>query len=257
VSDTWNPQQYERFKAERAQPFHDLVSLALSFVSSPKRVVDLGCGTGELTRDLHRKSGARETVGLDSSEAMLTKARAFAGEGLDFVAGTVESFSPTRPFELVFSNAALHWVPDHERLFARLATWLAPGGVLAIQLPANQDHPTHVTAEKLASGEFAGELEGFVKPPGVLRPEQYADLLHRLGFTRQQVELRVYGHVLPSKESVLEWVKGSLLTDYQRRLSPESFARFMTRYRERLLAQLADTQPYFYPFKRILFAASR
>ena len=91
----------------------------------------------------------------------------------------------------------------------------------------------------------------------VLAPETYAALLHRLGYRRQVVRLQVYGHELESREAVIEWVGGSVLTDYERRMPAEIWPRFLERYRERLLPQLADTRPYFYPFRRILFWAER
>src|ERR1700690_2711917 len=110
----WDPAQYERFKAERSRPFFDL--LALVRPRPGMRVVDLGCGTGELTSELHTKLGARETVGIDSSETMLAKASAFAAPGLRFERGEIEGWQPDAPFDLIFSNAALHWVEGQRAL---------------------------------------------------------------------------------------------------------------------------------------------
>jgi len=90
-----------------------------------------------------------------------------------------------------------------------------------------------------------------------LKPEAYAALLHRLGYRQQHVRLQVYGHHLATRDEVIEWVKGTLLIDYQKRLPPEWFRRFLDRYRERLLPQLEDRQPFFYPFKRLLLWAQR
>src|SRR6185295_13416417 len=126
-----------RFTRERRQPFEDLVTLVRPHLGM--RVVDLGCGTGETTRDLHRQLAARETIGLDSSAAMLAQAAPHAGEGLRFEAGDIASWSPEGRFDLVFSNAALHWVDGHETLFARLAEALTDEGQLAVQMPANHD----------------------------------------------------------------------------------------------------------------------
>src|SRR5271155_5157212 len=124
VPSRWDPEQYERFKAERSRPFFDL--LALVRPRPGMRVVDLGCGTGELTFDLHAKLGARETVGVDSSETMLAKGASLAREGLRFERGRIEEWKPEAPVDLVFSNAALHWVDGHEALFARFKDALAP-----------------------------------------------------------------------------------------------------------------------------------
>ena len=137
MPDVWDPGQYERFRTERAQPFHDL--LALVEPRPSMRVADLGCGTGDATLDLHRKLAARETVGLDNSAAML--ARTPRAEGLRFEQGEIEEFAPHEPFDLVFSNAALHWVPDHPLLLRRLTDLLAPGGELAAQRPPNAEPP--------------------------------------------------------------------------------------------------------------------
>ncbi|HEY1435763.1 MAG TPA: methyltransferase domain-containing protein, partial [Thermoanaerobaculia bacterium] len=109
--DTWQPDTYTRFAAERSRPFFDLLDLVTPIPGG--RAVDLGCGPGELTRALHEKTGARETLGVDSSDAMLAKAAAFAGGGLRFERGDLETFTAEEPFDLVFSNAAYHWVPDH------------------------------------------------------------------------------------------------------------------------------------------------
>lgn len=256
MADAWNPDQYARFRDERAQPFFDLLSLV-----QPRpnlRAVDLGCGPGELTRILHDRLACRETLGVDSSPAMLSKAAAHAGEGLTFAAGDIAEFAPSEPYDLVFSNAALHWVDDHARLFARLARTLSPAGQLAVQMPANHDFPTHVVATEVARSEpFRSALGGYVRTSPLLSAEGYAELLHRLGFTRQSVRLQVYGHVLASRDDVVEWVKGSLLTDYEKRLSPPLFADFLRAYREALLPRLSASTPYFYPFKRLLLWAAR
>jgi trans-aconitate 2-methyltransferase len=256
-ADTWNPAQYERFRAERSQPFFDL--LALVRARPGLRVVDLGCGTGELTRKLHDHLYARETVGVDSSEAMLAKAQAHAGGGLRFEKGDIAAFAdvPGDPWDLLFSNAAFHWVPGHDELLAKLTRALAPGGQIAIQVPAAHDHPSHLAAAEVAREEpFAKALQGYVRYAPVLLPEQYAHLVDALGYREQQVRLQVYAHHLESRDQVVEWMKGSLLTDYEKRLSPELFARFLARYREVLMPRLPDTRPHFFPFKRILFWAA-
>ncbi len=287
-ADAWNPTQYERFRAERAQPFFDL--LALVQPTPGMRVVDLGCGTGELTAELHARLGARETLGIDRSAAMLERCVAHARPGLSFAPGDIAAFAATAGapatgattteatataaspaatptaatgFDLIFSNAALHWVPDHEGLLARLAAALADGGQLAVQVPANHDHPAPRTATELAAEEpFAGALAaaacgGEAPHNAVLRPEAYAALLDRLGFAEQHVRLQVYAHHLASREAVVEWVRGTTLTAYEQRLSPALFGEFLERYRARLLPRLADVRPLFFPFKRILLWGRR
>jgi trans-aconitate 2-methyltransferase len=250
MSDTWNPVQYERFRGERAQPFFDL--LALLKPTERPRVVDLGCGTGELTAELHRALGARATLGLDSSQAMLERSAAHAGAGLRFEVGDLARFAPAEPFQVLFSNAAVQWVDDHPALLARLTAAIAPGGQLAIQMPANHDHASHRVAAEVAREEpFRSALAGYVRESPVLAPERYAELLEELGYVEQHVRLQVYGHRLESAEAVVEWVKGTLLTDYQKRLAPEQFEAFLAAYRKRLVAQLGPKRPYFYAFKRL------
>jgi len=252
MRDTWNPHQYERFAEERSQPFFDLAALVQP--GEGMSVVDLGCGTGKLTAQLHRKLGAKETLGVDSSAAMLKQAGALEAPGLRFEAGNIATFSPPRKFDLIFSNAAIHWVPDHEQLLGRLSKLLSPGGQLAVQIPANHDHPTHVIAGEVASrAQFRDALGGYARSSNVLAPETYSQILHRLRFSQQHVRLQVYGHTLASRDDVLEWVKGTLLTDYQKRMPAELFGEFLREYRDALLPRLADERPYFYPFKRILF----
>ena len=255
TADTWDPGQYAKFLRERSAPFFDLLDLVET--RPGMRAVDLGCGTGELTRQLHERLGCRETLAFDRSAKMLEKSAAFAAPGLRFEKGTVESFVPDGPFDLVFSNAALHFVEGHEELWPRLAALLAPGGQMAVHLPANQDHPTHVTAREVAREEpFAEALGGYVLPNNLLPVEAYATLFHRLGFSRQSVKLVVYGHLLESPESVVEWVKGSILTEYQSRLVPRLYEQFLETYRRRLLPRLAYEQPYFFTFKRVLMHAA-
>lgn len=252
----WDPAQYERFRDERSQPFHDLLALVQPIPGG--RAVDLGCGTGELTRLLHEHVRARSTTGLDNSETMLAQGAAFAGRGLRFKLGTILRFAPRSPVDLVFSNAALQWVPGHAELFERLTAGLKPGGQLAIQMPANHDHPSHVTAFALSREEpFRTALGGYRRAWPVQPPEWYAALLDRLAYREQHVRLQVYGHHLASRDEVVEWVKGTLLTDYQQRMTAPDFETFLAAYREQLLPQLEDTRPFFYAFKRVLIWARR
>jgi trans-aconitate 2-methyltransferase len=244
----WDPVQYERFKLQRAVPFHDLAALVER--RPHMNVIDLGCGSGELTRELHEQLEAASTLGIDSSPSMLEKSALFAGDGVRFEQAEIESFAPRQPPDLLFSNATLHWLPDHQRLFFRLATFLASEGQLAVQMPANHGHPSQTIAAELAA-EFG--VEPRVTP--LLAPEEYAVLLRELGFARQHVRLQVYGHILQSSRDVAEWTKGTTLTEYQRKVG-DRFEEFFARYAERLVARLGDARPYFFPFKRILIWAT-
>jgi trans-aconitate 2-methyltransferase len=253
ATDTWNPTQYDRFKQERSQPFYDLVDL-LRPMARP-RVVDLGCGTGGLTAVLMERTNAKEALGLDSSASMLAKQP--EASRLRFELGDIATFQEPG-WDLVFSNAAFHWLPNHPALFEQLTRLLLPGGQLAVQMPANNDHPTHVVAHALArEAPYASAMQGYEREWPVLAPEAYAALLFQLGYAQQHVRLQVYPHVLDSRDDAVEWVKGTLLTDYEKRLGPELFARFLAEYRVRLAQVLPDARPFFFPFKRILLWGRR
>jgi trans-aconitate 2-methyltransferase len=255
VSDVWDPGQYARFRDERAQPFFDLLGLVRPVPGG--RIVDLGCGPGELTAILAERTGAAETVGLDSSTAMLAEAAAHAKPGLRFEEGDIGTWRGGR-FDVVFSNAALQWVDGHETLFERLTRdLLAPGGQLAVQMPANHDHPSHLLAHALAGEEpFRSALGGYVRAVPVLPVEWYAAELFRLGFREQRAFMNVYPHVLADAGAVVEWVKGTLLTDYRKRLPEALYEQYLAEYRRRWLALAGDARPFFYPFKRILLWAA-
>ena len=258
TTDPWDPGRYLRFGEQRARPFFDLLELVTAVPGG--EVVDLGCGSGELTAHLHTHTRARRTVGIDSSPAMLAEARRHAGDGLTFELGDIAALDAGARLDVVFSNAALHWVPDHPQLLARLRAALRPGGQLAVQVPANGDHPSHALVTEIANEspfreaiDDATARSGPDSPAAVLTPGQYAELLDELGFVEQHVRLQVYGHHLALTGDVVEWTKGTTLTRYERLLPPELFEAFVTRYRRRLLDVAGEHEPYFYAFKRILF----
>ena len=170
-----------------------------------------------------------------------------------FERGDIAEWRADGEFDLVFSNAALHWVEGHEELWSRLAAALRPGGQLAVQMPANEDHASHLVARALAQEEpYREQLEGYERRFPTLTPSRYASLLDELGFERQHVRVQVYPHHLPETRSVVEWVKGSLLTPYRDRLPADAYARFLEEYTARLVAELGEHAPYFYAFPRTL-----
>lgn len=262
MKDGWQPDQYAKFEAERAKPFYDLLA-GVAALPTGARVVDLGCGTGDLTAVLHRKLGPAETLGVELSAAMLAKTASLvsdpANRGLRFVSGDLATFTDSAGFDLVFANAAIQWAGDHPRLLARFRDLLRPRGQLAIQVPANQDYPTHVLADRmLAEPKWKTKMPGAGDtPPSVLKPEAYASTLFRLGYRNPRVRLEVYAHVLESREAVVEWVKGTLLTFVKSRLSDADYSEFLDEFRTRLFRELPDERPFLYPFKRILFWADR
>jgi trans-aconitate 2-methyltransferase len=267
--DAWQPDQYHRFRDERSRPFFDLLALVEreGIVRRGPRVVDLGCGSGELTAEAHRRLDASTTLGIDRSDAMLADAAGFAGPRLRFASGDISEFpgAGDGTFDIVLANASLQWVPDHERVLARWTSALADGGQLVVQVPSNIEHPAHVVADEIAhepefADAFAATATGGPPPDAlvnVLAPERYSALLDELGFTRQHVRLQVYGHRHAQTADVVEWVKGTTLTRFQAVLAPDVYERYLERYRTRLVEVLGDRRPYFYPFRRILLWGRR
>lgn len=253
MTDSWNPQQYQKFKEERDQPFYDLFKLVE--VRPGMSVVDLGCGTGHLTKFLHQALKAKKTLGIDASEAMLKEASTLNQNGLAFQLQSIEAFKPIEQFDLIFSNAAFQWVPNHAELIKKLPQYLAPNGQIAIQIPSNFDYPTHTIAKEIASGTVFKKHLGEGREPSVLPIEAYAELFYHMGAKKQHVRLQIYGHVLESTESLIEWVKGSLLTYYRSRLQPAMYEDFLQQYAKKILTHFGDQKPIFYPFKRILLWA--
>ncbi|MBA3288494.1 MAG: methyltransferase domain-containing protein [Acidimicrobiia bacterium] len=257
MTDTWDPQQYGKFAAERSQPFWDLVRLVED--RRLRRAVDLGCGTGELTAAAAERLAVGVMVGIDSSPAMLAAAADHASTDVRFELGDIAAWSGDGDHDLVLANASLQWVPDHVGVLTRWWAALAPGGQLAVQVPANAEHPSHRIAAEVAAEEPFRAAMGGTPPPdpvarNVLDPAQYAIVLDRLGAARQHVRLQVYGHTLASSAAVVEWVRGTSLTRFADVLPDELWEPFIDEYRRRLLATIGDAAPYFYPFKRILFA---
>ncbi|MBO9667828.1 MAG: methyltransferase domain-containing protein, partial [Bdellovibrio sp.] len=182
MSDSWNPAQYEKFKSERSQPFLDL----LEYIKPEKfeTAIDLGCGTGELTRLMHDRFHPKSTLGMDSSEAMLEKSRSFATDTLKFIQGDIDIWEKPEGYSLIISNAALQWSPGHRDLFARLYRSLIPGGQVAVQMPMNHDYATHVLSSAMSHEDTWKEALGghtYEKPKTMLTVEDYATLMHKLG----------------------------------------------------------------------------
>jgi trans-aconitate 2-methyltransferase len=248
----WDPKQYEKFEKERTQPFYDLLQLVHPLESHP-RIVDLGCGNGTLTQLVHEKFHAAYTLGVDASKEMLEKAKLLQHDNIIFKEQDIQSFTSEEPFHLIISNAALQWVPNHEVLFKNLTELLAPSGQLAIQIPANQSSPAHVIAAELAAeAPFKKAFKKQEIPMNhVLTMEQYAQLLDKLGYENQAVRLQLYAHFLESTASVIEWVKGSLLTYYKSHLGPNLYPEFLKEYQKRLVERLGWSEPFFFPMKRL------
>jgi trans-aconitate 2-methyltransferase len=248
----WNPDLYHKFQSERSAPFYDL--LALVEVRPTLKVIDLGCGTGELTRQLADTLPSSDVTGLDSSPQMLDKAASFSTPNLRFEQG--DQASLTGSWDLIFSNAALQWSEDHPQLILHLFSCLAPGGQIAVQVPSNHNHISHqVYRETAAEEPFQSILNGFQRYAPVLPIEEYAQLLFQCGAEDILVFEKVYAHVLEDSDAVIEWISGTALVPYFERLG-EHKDEFVQVLRAKLRAAMPE-KPVFYPFKRTLFSARR
>jgi trans-aconitate 2-methyltransferase len=248
----WDPAQYEKFREQRRQPFNDLIAWVKP--RRDMRAIDLGCGTGELTCALAERFGGGRILGIDTSESMLKKAAERANPWVEFRQQDINEINNFGDYDLIFSHAAFHWVPDNEALMRRILGQMKPGAQIAVQLPTNGAHPSHTLAAELAQEEpFSARLGGFVAKSEALPLERYATLLWQHGLREQVCIEKIFGHELPHSSDVVEWVKGTLLTAYLSRLDDRGQQAFLAAYRKRLVDELGDQEPYFYPFRRLLF----
>ena len=256
----WDPKQYHKFHAERSAPFFDL--LALVEVRPNLKVVDLGCGTGELTRHLAEALPNSDVTGLDSSAQMLEKAESFSSPSpstslrmkLHFEHG--DQAQLTGEWDLIFSNAALQWSENHTELIPRLYERLLPGGQIAVQVPSNHNHISHQIYRETAGGEpFKSILNGFQRYSPVLSIDEYARLLFLCGGEEIVVFEKVYAHILEDSDAVVEWISGTALVPYFERLG-EHKEDFLNAIRAKMRVALPD-RPVSYPFRRTLFAARK
>lgn len=250
----WNPDTYNRFKTERFAPFEDIA--ACIRIRPGMDVTDLGCGTGELTRKLADRLPDSRVWGIDSSAEMLQQAEAFVRPGLRFDQIPVEDWL-NRPekWDLLFSNAALQWVNDHENLFPALITRLKPGGVLAVQMPAQNDNILNRMLDELSAEEpYASALQSRPGQSPVLEPEAYAQLFFENGGSAIHVAEKIYPLVVPNTEGLFTWVSGSTLIRYRETLPGALWEPFVHEFKRRLQLRFPKT-PVFYPFKRMLLYA--
>jgi trans-aconitate 2-methyltransferase len=248
----WNPDQYHKFQLERAAPFDDLLKLV--DVRPCMKVVDLGCGTGELTRRLADSLPKSEVLGLDNSPQMLAKADSVKRAGLTFELGDQATLSGS--WNLIFSNAALQWSENHRQLISHLYGRLAPGGQITVQVPSNHTHITHRLIIETAQEEpFQSALNGFFRIAPVLSINEYAQLFFDLGAENIIVFEKVYAHVLENSNAIVEWVSGTALVPYFERLGAEKVA-FLDIIHKKFRAAMPGN-PVFYPFKRTLFSARK
>ena len=279
----WDPGQYHKFSDHRRRPAVEL--LARVPPADPGLAVDLGCGSGEVTRLIAERWPGAAVQGIDNSADMLARARAGdgadggdagdggddadAGDGsgrrVEWIEADIAAWSPPSPPGLVYANASLQWVEGHETLFPRLLRSLAPGGVLAVQMPRSREARSHeLMHEILAAGGPGGTPIGpealwrEVSRKWVLDPGDYFDLL-AAGAARLDIWTTEYLQVLEGEDPVLEWVSGTGLRPILNGLAGEERDRFLARYR----AALREAYPRrpdgttLYPFPRLFIVAVR
>jgi len=252
---SWNPDQYLRFAQPRLRPALDLVA---RLAGEPKTVVDLGCGTGNVTALLAARWPQAQIAGVDDSEAMRAQARA-ALPALDWQRRSIGGWAAPAPVDLLFSNAALHWLPEHGRLFPHLAQQVAPGGWLAVQMPCNFHAPSHTAiADAVRAGPWRGALEPLLAPAPVAEPAFYYDALLPLADTLDLWETE-YLQVLQGPAAVKEWTKGTWLKQFLDRLQGAERDAFEADYTARVARaypRRADGSTLF-PFRRLFIVMRR
>jgi trans-aconitate 2-methyltransferase len=251
----WDPDIYLAFGAQRTRPAADL--LARVPLAKPARVADLGCGPGNSTALLRARWPDAAIDGIDSSPEMLRDARA-GGVEARFIEADLAHWMPDAPYDVLYSNAALQWLNDHETLFPRLLSFLAPGGVLAVQVPRNFDAPCHrLIRQAVADPRWAGRLEGVRDWWNVGTAEFYYDLLAPQARHIDLWETR-YCHVLTGSDPVFHWMTGSGLRPFAAALEPPLREEFLDHYRA-LVAEAyrprADGKTL-YPFQRLFLVAT-
>ena len=250
----WNPDVYLAFADHRGRPFFDLLSRVNA--DEPRRVVDLGCGPGNLTATLKDRWPGAVIEAVDSSPEMVEAARE---RGVEAVVGDIAEWMPQPETDVVVSNAALQWIPGATDLLVRWAGALPPGAWIAMQVPGNLNAPSHQAVRDVAARPRFAEALGdfrFRSPDIVETPVRYAELLTDAG-CRVDAWETTYIHELTGETPVLNWITGTALTDVKAALSEEDWQE----YRKEIIPVLADAYPMrpdgktYFPFRRIFVVA--
>ena len=256
----WNPARYLRFADHRLRPALEL--MARIPLERPGTIVDLGCGTGHITRLLAERWPAARVTGVDHSAEMLAEAAAVPSP-IRWIQADIGEWRPERPVDLVFANASLHWIEGHDALFARLMGMVSSGGCLAVQMPLSWPLPSHrLMRETLADGGPGGapiggsDLRRACARKWVDDAPVYFDRLHPFAATIDIWESE-YLQVLDGADPVLEWVRGSGLRPVLQGLGEDDRERFLPVYTDRLrkaYPRRADGTTL-YPFRRLFIVA--
>lgn len=248
----WNPDKYHQFQSQRSAPFYDLLELVE--VRPNLKVIDLGCGTGNLTRQLADTLPESEVLGIDSSPQMLERTDEYVRPGLRFELGNLAELEGK--WDLIISNAALQWSENHGELVPRLFEHLNPGGQIAVQVPSNHGGPTHLTILRVAGKvPFRRALNGWTRKSPVLPIEMYTELLFRKEAQEILAFDKIYPHVLENVDAIVDWISGTALVPYFERLGNHRDG-FVTAIRRELQTDFPE-EPVFYPFRRTFFSARK
>jgi trans-aconitate 2-methyltransferase len=250
----WDPAQYLKFAGHRLRPAIDLLSRIDA--EDPGEVYDLGAGAGNVTRLIKDRWPNAHVTGVDDSQEMLAKAAAAAPE-ITWQRADLAAWQPARRADVIYSNAALHWIVDHDRLFQDLVAALAPGGVLAVQMPRNFSAPSHTAiAEAVRSGPWRARLAPLLRPAPVAEPAFYFDLLSPRVAALDIWETE-YLQVLEGENPVKEWTKGTWLRPLLDALAEPERSGFEAAYAAlvaRAYPPRADSHTLF-PFRRLFIVA--
>ena len=254
----WNPHQYLGFQQERLRPALDLLNAIPDLPSAKPVIIDLGCGPGHLSELLTARWPESDYTGIDDSQSMLSVAQGNFPQHR-WICSSIQHWKPTAPPDLIFSNAALHWLDDHQTLFPRLMRMLKPGGVLAVQMPNNFLEYSHQIAFAIArTPAFQSCLAHVIRPQPVHDPVIYHEWLTPFsdGVSCWQTQ---YFQVLRGANPVADWTRGSLLVPILDALGPELGEVFEKAYREQI-AMAYPSHPdgwTWFPFKRLFVMARK
>jgi trans-aconitate 2-methyltransferase len=254
----WDPDRYQEFSDERARPFTDLVSRIGA--KSPRTVVDLGCGTGDLTALLSRRWPAARVLGVDSSVEMGRAAS--SGSGVEFTVGDIRDWASSSAatsgeVDVLVSNAALQWVPGHLGLVPLLVASVSPGGWLALQVPGNFEEPSHTIRRDLAAEPAYAEHTAGVAIPDAHDAATYLRALRGLDCEVDAWET-TYLHVLQGEDPVFSWVSGTGARPTLQALPDDLRPRFEEEYKRRLREAYPESAgAVVLPFRRVFVVARR
>jgi len=253
----WDPNIYLRFSNERTRPAIDLVSRI--DIPGPERIIDLGCGPGNSTEILHQRWPHAHVTGLDNSAEMLSAAQK-SNPALEWILADASAWQAATPYHIIFSNAALQWMPDHARLIPRLFAMVAKGGALAFQIPARLGSPLHqfilqVAEEPEWAAQMAGARTGFLTEGSAF----YYDALASAASAIDLWETEYY-HIMQDHQAIITWAKGAALRPFLDALGTEEqrerFTRLIAARIERAYRRQGDGKVLF-PFRRLFVVAYR